>query len=98
MGTPGGMAQAGRWFGGGELTGLKSPRGDALDLLEKQAAYTLQGMGINPTPKVVRDYILNMIDTGEGVLMPWFKGSPMPDVRTVKKEGGEVTKRQGALA
>lgn len=98
MGIPGGMAQAGRWFGGGELTGLKSPRGDALDLLEKQAAYTLQGMGINPTPKVVRDYILNMIDTGEGVLMPWFKGSPMPDVRTVKKEGGEVTKRQGALA
>lgn len=98
MGLPGGMVQAGRWFGGGELTGLKSPRGDALDLLEKQAAYTLQGMGINPTPKVVRDYILNMIDTGEGVLMPWFKGSPMPDVRTVKKEGGEVTKRQGALA
>jgi hypothetical protein len=98
MGIPGGMAQAGRWFGGGELTGLKSPRGDALDLLEKQTAYTLQGMGINPTPKVVRDYILNMIDTGEGVLMPWFKGSPMPDVRTVKKEGGEVTKRQGALA
>jgi hypothetical protein len=99
MGIPGGMAQAGRWFGGGELTGLKSPRGDALDLLEKQAAYTMQGMGINPTPKAVRDYILNMIETGEGVLMPWFKGSPMPDVRTVKKEGGEVTSEaHGALS
>jgi len=88
MGIPGGMAQAGRWFGGGELTGLKSPRGDALDLLEKQAAYTLQGQGINPTPKTVRNYILNMIDTGEGVMMPWFKNAPLPDVRTVKKEGG----------
>jgi hypothetical protein len=97
MGIPGGTAQAGRWFGGGELTGLKSPRGDALDLLEKQTAYTLQGQGINPTPKAVREYLLDMIDTGRGVLMPYFKGAPMPDVRTVKKEGGEVT-RQGALA
>lgn len=98
LGIPGGMAQAGRWFGGGELTGLKSPRGDALDLLEKQAAYTMQGMGINPTPKAIRDYILNMVESGEGVLMPYFKGTPMPDVRTVKKEGGEVTSEaQGAL-
>jgi hypothetical protein len=90
LGIPGGMAQAGRWFGGGELTGLKSPRGDALDLLEKQTAYTLQGQGINPTPKAVRDYILNMIETGQGVLMPYFKSAPMPDVRTMKAEGGEV--------
>ena len=90
MGIPGGMAQAGRWFGGGELTGLKSPRGDALDLLEKQAAYTLQGQGINPTPRAVRNYILDMIETGRGVMMPWFKGAPMPDVRTVKKKGGLV--------
>lgn len=97
MGIPGGTAQAGRWFGGGELTGLKSPRGDALDLLEKQTAYTLQGQGINPTPKAVREYLLDMINTGRGVLMPYFKSAPMPDVRTVKKEGGEVT-HQGALA
>jgi hypothetical protein len=88
LGIPGGMAQAGRWFGGGELTGLKSPRGDALDLLERQAAYTMQGMGINPTPKNVREYILKMIDTGEGVLMPYFKSAPMPDYRVEKKEGG----------
>ncbi len=93
MGIPGGMAQAGRWFGGGELTGLKSPRGDALDLLEKQAAYTLHGMGIKPTREAVRNYVLNMIDTGEGVLMPYFKSTPLPDVRT-KKDGGLIKKRQ----
>jgi hypothetical protein len=96
MGIPGGMAQAGRWFGGGELTGLKSPRGDALDLFEKQAAYTLQGLGTNPTPRNVRNYILDMIETGEGVLMPWFKKEGMPDYRTEKKKGGAV--RKGALA
>jgi hypothetical protein len=98
MGVPGGMAQAGRWFGGGELTGLKSPRGDALDLLERQTAYTLQGQGVNPTPKAVRDYVLNMIETGEGVLMPYSKKAPIPDVRTRKAEGGEVTLRRGGKA
>jgi hypothetical protein len=91
LGIPGGMAQAGRWFGGGELTGLKSPRGDALDLLEKQAAYTMQGMGINPTPQNVRKYLLDMIESGEGVLMPYFKSEGMPDYRVKKKEGGLVT-------
>jgi hypothetical protein len=90
LGIPGGMAQAGRWFGGGELTGLKSPRGDALDLLERQAAYTMQGLGIKPTPANIRNYLLDMIETGEGVLMPYFKSTPLPDVRTQKKEGGEV--------
>lgn len=95
LGIPGGMAQAGRWFGGGELTGLKSPRGDALDLLEKQTAFTLQGMGVNPTPRNVRNYILDMVETGRGVLMPWFKGEGMPDVRVEKKKGGLVAK--GAL-
>jgi hypothetical protein len=90
LGIPGGMAQAGRWFGGGELTGLKSPRGDALDLLEKQTAYTLQGQGVKPTPKNIRNYILDMVETGEGVLMPYFKSEAMPDVRTKKKKGGSV--------
>jgi hypothetical protein len=93
LGLPGGTAQAGRWFGGGELTGLVSPRGDALDLLERQAAYTLNGMGIKPTPRNVRNYLLDMIETGEGVLMPYYsKNVPMPDVRTEKKKGGAVKK------
>jgi hypothetical protein len=94
LGIPGGMAQAGRWFGGGELTGLKSPRGDALDLLERQTAYTLQGRGVTPTPRNIRNYILDMIDTGEGVLMPWFKKEGMPDLRTEKKKGGAVKKKR----
>jgi hypothetical protein len=94
LGLPAGMAQAGRWFGGGELTGLASPRGDALDLLEKQVAYTLHGQGINPTPRVVRNYVLDMIGTGQGQLMPFFeskKRPALPDYRTEKKEGGKVS-------
>ena len=94
MGIPGGMAQAGRWFGGGELTGLKSPRGDALDLLERQTAYTMHGMGLKPTPKMVREYILDMIESGQGVLMPYFKSEGMPDYRVKKKEGGIVESEQ----
>lgn len=95
MGIPGGMAQAGRWFGGGELTGLKSPRGDALDLLERQAAYTMQGLGIKPTPSNIRKYILDMMESGEGVLMPWYKKEGMPDLRTKKKKGGAVSYAAG---
>jgi hypothetical protein len=66
-----------------------------LDLLEKQAAYTLQGMGTTPTPRNIRNYILDMIEKGEGVLMPWFKKEGMPDVRTEKKKGGAVKKATG---
>jgi len=50
----------------------------------------MQGLGIKPTPANIRNYLLDMIETGEGVLMPYFKSTPIPDVRTQKKEGGEV--------
>jgi hypothetical protein len=93
LGIPGGMAQAGRWFGGGELTGLKSPRGDALDLLEKQVAFTLQQKGIQPNPANVRKEVLKQIETGEGDLLPWYRKEGMPDVRETglqRAEGGTV--------
>lgn len=93
LGIPGGMAQAGRWFGGGELTGLRSPRGDALDLLEKQVAYTLKQQGKQPNPAMIRQEVLNQIKTGEGTLLPWYKGEAMPDVRQTglqRKDGGSV--------
>jgi hypothetical protein len=94
------MAQAGRWFGGGELTGLRSPRGDALDLLEKQVAYTLDKKGIQPNPANIRAEVLRQISTGEGDLLPWYRKEGMPDVRQTglqRKEGGEV-KMAGGLA
>jgi hypothetical protein len=94
LGIPGGMAQAGRWFGGGELTGLMSPRGDALDLIEKQIAYTLQQQGKQPNPAMIRNELLKQIMTGEGALLPWYKKDPMPDVRQTglqRKEGGAIT-------
>jgi len=93
LGIPGGMAQAGRWFGGGELTGLKSPRGDALDILERQVAYTLQQQGRQPNPANIREEILNQIRTGEGQLLPWYKSEGIPDVRETglqRKDGGDV--------
>jgi hypothetical protein len=95
LGIPGGMAQAGRWFGGGELTGLKSPRGDALDLLEKQVAYTLKQKGVQPNPANVRSEVLRQIETGEGDLLPWYRKEGMPDVRETglqRAEGGPVEK------
>ena len=98
LGIPGGMAQAGRWFGGGELTGLRSPRGDALDLLEKQVAYTLKNQGIQPNPAMIRKEILKQIETGEGTLLPWFKNEGIPDVRETglqRKEGGLVHMDEG---
>lgn len=98
LGIPGGMAQAGRWFGGGELTGLKSPRGDALDLLEKQVAYTLQQKGVQPNPANVRAEVLRQIETGEGDLLPWYRKEGMPDVRQTglqRAEGGEVHMAEG---
>jgi hypothetical protein len=91
---PGGMAQAGRWFGGGELTGLISPRGDALDLLEKQMAYTLHNQGRQPNPANIRKETLDQIRTLEGVLLPWWMRGGMPDYRTTglqRKEGGDVS-------
>lgn len=94
LGLPGGTAQAGRWFGGGELTGLKSPRGDALDLLERQTAYTLANQGITPTPRNVRNTLLDMIETGQGLFLPYFKKEGMPDLRVEKKKGGAVKKRK----
>jgi hypothetical protein len=93
-GLPGGMAQAGRWFGGGELTGLISPRGDALDLLEKQMAYTLHNQGRQANPANIRKEILDQIRTGEGVILPWWMRGGMPDYRTTglqRKEGGDVS-------
>ena len=96
LGIPGGMAQAGRWFGGGELTGLKSPRGDALDILERQVAYTLQQQGRQPNPANIRNEILNQIKTGEGNLLPWYKGEGIPDVRETglqRKDGGAVNEQ-----
>ena len=98
MGIPGGMAQAGRWFGGGELTGLKSPRGDALDILERQVAYTLKQQGIQPNPALIRKEILRQIKTGKGVLLPWWKKEAIPDVRETglqRKEGGAVHMADG---
>jgi len=93
-GLPGGMAQAGRWFGGGELTGLISPRGDALDLLEKQIAYTLHNQGRQANPANIRKEVLDQIRTGEGLILPWWMRGGMPDYRTTglqRKEGGDVS-------
>jgi hypothetical protein len=83
MGLPTGTAQAGRWFGGGELTGVKSPRGDSLDLLERQIAYTLHAQGQPTDPVSIRSYAMKLMQQG-GDLLPWFKGGPMPEYRQLR--------------
>jgi hypothetical protein len=79
------MGQAGRWFGGDELTGLKSPRGDALDVLEKQAAYTIHHLGLPDDPVSVQKYILNLVRQG-GPLYPRASEEPIPEFRTLRSD------------
>jgi hypothetical protein len=83
MSLPTRSAQAGRWFGGGELTGLLSPRGDSLDLLERKVAYTLHSQGQPTDPMSVRNYTMKLIQEG-GDLLPWATDDPMPDYRRLR--------------
>jgi hypothetical protein len=66
-----------------EVTGLKSPRGDSLDLLERQVAYTLHAMGQPTNPMAVLNYTMKLIREG-GDLLPWRKKVPMPEYRQLR--------------
>ena len=100
MGLPGGVAQASRWFGGGPKTDLVSAYGDWLDLIEKQAAYTLHKSGMSTDPVSVRNYVMQLIEKG-GDLVPFYgKKKPMPDYRTraprVVGEAGRASELEDA--
>jgi len=80
MGLDPGIAQEGRWFGLGELTGLKTGGGDWLDNYEKQAAYSAQQLGKQLTRKEQQKYVVDAF-AGKERLLPWYKDEPIPDVR-----------------
>jgi hypothetical protein len=75
------IAQEGRWFGLGELTGLKTGGGDWLDNYEKQAAYSAQQLGKELTRKEQQRYVADVFAGKERMLPWWKKDQPIPDVR-----------------
>lgn len=75
------IAQEGRWFGLGELTGLKTGGGDWLDNYEKQAAWSAQQLGKELTRKEQQKYVADAFAGKERMLPWWSKVEPIPDVR-----------------
>jgi hypothetical protein len=75
------IAQEGRWFGLGELTGLKTGGGDWLDNYEKQAAWSAQELGKELTRKEQQRYVADVFAGKERMLPWWKKDQPIPDVR-----------------
>ena len=78
------IAQEGRWFGLGELTGLKTGGGDWLDNYEKQAAWSAQQLGKELTRKEQQKYVADVFAGKERMLPWWKKDQPIPDVRKKK--------------
>jgi hypothetical protein len=75
------IAQEGRWFGLGELTGLKTGGGDWLDNYEKQAAWSAKELGKELTRKEQQRYVADVFAGKERMLPWWKKDQPIPDVR-----------------
>ena len=68
--------QAGRWLGGGPLTGLKSPEGDYIQGLEDVLAWSAQNMGRPTDPQSLRRYWQDVVQ-GRDFILPFYgKGAP----------------------
>lgn len=76
LGIPPAQMQAGRWFGGGELTGLRSPRGDFLNTFEDLIKYNGQMRGWD-TSRSAMDQKINQVLQGEEILLPYWRKTPM---------------------
>lgn len=70
--------QAARWFGGGELTGLKSPRGDFLNTFEDLIKFNADKRGWDTSRPAMQDKIHQILQ-GEEVLMPYWRKTPLID-------------------
>lgn len=79
MGIPVETYQAGRWIGGGPLTGLKSPRGDYTQGLEDVLAWSAQQMGRASDPKSLRRYWQDVAQ-GRDFILPYY-GAGAPPVK-----------------
>jgi hypothetical protein len=80
-------AQAGRWYGGGDLTGLFTDPGDFLSTLEHMIQFTAESRGLDTSrkglQKLLDDYLL-----GDATLVPWYSKG-LPKLKN-KKGGGFV--------
>lgn len=85
-------AQAGRWFGGGPLTGLKAGSGDWLSTFEHMVRYTAEQLGTGMKRSQLQDLALKIL-TGKEAMLPWYptKANKLPPLRK-KVEAGFVDK------
>jgi hypothetical protein len=69
--------QASRWFGGGTLTGLKSPRGDYTQQVEDALLYTAQKTGRDTSPAGLKQ-LWEDVTQGRAFLLPFYGRGPLP--------------------
>ena len=74
------IAQEGRWFGMGDLTGLKTGGGDWLDNYERQATWSAKQLGKPMDRESLRRYAVDAF-MGNEPLLPWWSKSDIPDLR-----------------
>jgi hypothetical protein len=71
-------AQAARWTGGFDMTGLQSPPyGDYIQLLEDAVAYSAQQRGMDDSPAALRKYMQRVLQ-GDEFIVPYAKGGGYP--------------------
>lgn len=78
LGVPSESYQAGRWIGGGPLTGLVSPMGDYVQHLEDTLLWSAIQMGLPTDPASLRRY-WERVAQGQDFILPFHgkKGFPM---------------------
>ena len=73
-----GAAQAARWTGGWDKTGLISPPvGDFMSILEDAVKWSAQQRGMPDNPAGLRDY-WSKIAAGDEFILPWAEHKPFP--------------------
>lgn len=81
LGLPPANAQAARWFGGGELTGLRSPRGDYLNTLEDLIKFNAEKRGWDTSRPAMQGKI-NEVLSGDEFLVPYWRRTPTIEYNT----------------
>lgn len=89
--------QAGRWYGGGKLTGLKSGTGDWLSTREHMIQYSAEKLGLPTTRSNLRKLLLDSA-RGDFKLVPYYptKENPLPQLKG-KPEKGFIDPKLAAL-
>lgn len=69
------VMQANRWFGGGQLTGLRSPRGDFLNTFEDLVKYNAEARGWD-TNRAAMQKKIDEVLSGKEILLPYWRRTP----------------------